>query len=90
MPLENDDGKRPTVGVVVSLLDVGDGTYRVILDDVRAETPSRETSWNFDCFVTHKRLDVAQTDAMSLRPADYQGLGEYILARLLALSGRLK
>ena len=90
MPLENDDGKRPTVGVVVSLLDVGNGTYRVILDDVRAEDPVRETSWKFDCFFTHKRLDSAQTNAMSLRPADYQGLGENLLARLLALNGNLK
>ncbi len=90
MPLENDDGKRPTFGVVVSLLDVGDGTYRVILDDVRAAGPVRETSWKFDCFFTLKRLDADQTNAMSLQPAEYQGLGENLLARLLALNGHLK
>jgi hypothetical protein len=90
VPLENDDGKRPALGVVVSLLDVGDGTYRIILDDVRSELPRRETSWRFDCFFTHKRVDIGQTDAMSLRSAEYLGLGEHILARLPALNGRIK
>ena len=90
MPLESDDGKRPTLGVVVSLLDLGDGTSRVILDDVRSAQPQRETSWQFDLFYTHKRLDSRQLDTMSLPDTDYQGLGTAVLARLLALNGRVK
>ena len=90
VPLEADDGKRPTMGVVVSLLDMGDGTCRIILDDVRSDRPGRDTTWKFDCFYTHKRLDSWHLDDMSLPTGEYQGLGEAILARLLALSGRLK
>ena len=90
MSLDSDDGKRPTLGVVVSLLDLGDGTSRVILDDVRSVQPRRETSWQFDLFYTHKRLDSHQLDAMSLSATEYQGLGEAVLARLLALNGRVK
>ena len=90
MPLETDDGKRPTLGVVVSLLDLGDGTCRVILDDVRSDLPQRQTSWQFDCFYTHKRLDSRQLDDMALPDPEYQGLGEAVLARLLALNGRVK
>jgi hypothetical protein len=90
VPLENDDGKRPTLGVVVSLLDLGDGTSRVILDDVRSAQPRRETSWQFDLFSTHKRLDSRQLDTMSLPDTEYEGLGTAVLARLLALNGRVK
>jgi hypothetical protein len=90
VPMENDDRKRPALGVVVSLLDLGDGTSRVIIDDVRSALPQRQTSWEFDLFYTHKRLDSAQLDAMALPDAEYQGLGEAVLARLLALNGRVK
>ena len=90
VPLETDDGKRPTFGVVVSLLDLGDGTCRVILDDVRSALPKRETSWQFASFYTNKRLDSRQLDAMSLPEAEYQDLGAAVLARLLALNGRVK
>ena len=90
MPLESDDGKRPTLGVVVSLLDLGDGTCRVILDDVRSGQPQRETSWHFASFYTNKRLDSRQLDTVSLSEAEYQDLGAAVLGRLLALNGRLK
>jgi hypothetical protein len=90
MPLEPDLGERPSRGVVVSLLDLGDGTCRLILDDVSSERPQRDTSWRFDTFYTHKRLDSSQLDAMALTAAELQTLGENVLLRLLALNGRLK
>ena len=90
MPLDADDGKRPTLGVVVSLLDLGDGTCRVILDDVRSDLPQRDTSWHFEWFYTRKRLDARQLDDMTLPKGEYQGLGEAVLARLLTLNGRIK
>ncbi len=89
MALESDDGKRPTLGLVVSLLDQGDGTSRLILDDVRSDQPHRETSWEFSSFYTHKRFDSRQLDAMSLPEAAYQDIGATVVARLLALSGRV-
>jgi len=50
VPVEGDDGKRPYRGVVVRLLDLGDGTCRIILDDVRNEASQRNTCWQFDSF----------------------------------------
>ena len=88
--MEHDDGKRPTKGVVVSLLELDDGTSRIILDDVIAEGKDRRTSWKFDCFYTHKRLNSEQIDEIALPDNEYMGLGEAIMARLLALNGRAK
>lgn len=78
MPLEGDDGTRPSLGVVVSLIDMGDGTCRIILDDVRSDEPKRQTYWQFDGFYTHKRLDTQQLDYMTLPAVEYQliALGE--------------
>ena len=52
-PLENDDGRRPRCGVVVTLLDMEDGTSRIILDDVTADPGSQKTSWKQETFYTH-------------------------------------
>jgi len=35
--MDTDDGRRPRKGVVVSLLDLGDGVSRVIMDDVTSD-----------------------------------------------------
>ena len=91
--MENDDRKRPRKGarkgVVVTLLDMGDGTSRVIIDDVSSESRSRDTSWKYECFYTHKHLDSKAIDTMALPGIEYQGSGETIMARLLALNGRV-
>lgn len=85
-----DDGTRPHLGVVVSLLDLGSGKYRVILDDVRSAAPRRETTWSFDLFYTHKVLDADAVDEMKLPDDEYRDFGIAIMARLLALTGRAK
>ena len=86
----NEDGARPSHGVVVSLLDIGGGKCRVILDDVRSAEPQRNTTWSFDLFYTHKILDSGTVDRMDLPEDEYQGLGVAIMARLLALMKRSK
>jgi hypothetical protein len=88
--VENDDQKRPLRGVVVSLLDMGDGTSRLIMDDVTSDSPARETSWEYDCFYTHKRLDSKAVDKKALPNTEYQGIGESLMARLLALKRRVR
>ncbi|HEX4049475.1 MAG TPA: DUF3658 domain-containing protein [Steroidobacteraceae bacterium] len=87
-PMTSDDGKRPQVGVLVTLRDLGDGKTRMTLDDVKSGSTRRETHWTFDVFVTHKDLDTAAVEAMQLSSAEYEGLGATIMARLLALTGR--
>jgi len=90
VPLEADDGKRSTLGVVVSLLDLGNGTCRVVVDDVHSDLPQRDTSWRVDRFYTDKRFDSRKLKAMSLQDSEYREIGEAVVARLLALNGGVK
>jgi len=90
MSFEIDDGTRPGLGVVVSLLDRGDGQSRLIMDDVRSQSRVRATAWDFDAFYTHKSHDNAVLDDMALTDDDYRGIGIALVARLLALNGRTK
>jgi hypothetical protein len=88
--VDNDDGIRPAKGVVVSLLDLGDGTSRIIMDDVSSDAPIRETSWKHEWFYTHKRVDSKLIDDMALSDDQFKGIGIALVARLLALSERAK
>jgi len=90
MLLAMDDGTRPAFGVVVSLLNVGDGQSRLIMDDVRSQSPVRATAWDFDAFYTHKAHDNAALDDMALTDDTYRDIGVALVARLLALNGRSK
>jgi hypothetical protein len=90
MLFEMDDGTRPAFGVVVSLLNVGDGQSRLIMDDVRSQNPVRATAWDFDAFYTHKAHDNAALDDMALTDDTYRDIGVALVARLLALNGRSK
>lgn len=88
--MDVDDGRRPRKGVVVSLLDLGDGTSRVIMDDVTSDDLLRDTSWKHEWFFTHKTLSSRDVDEMALSDEDYRRIGISIMARLLALNGRAK
>jgi len=88
--MESDDLRRPRMGVVVTLLDLGNGSSRIIMDDVSSDDMHRDTSWKYECFFTHKQLNSKDTDDMALSAQEYQGIGEFIMARLLALNGRVK
>jgi hypothetical protein len=87
--MSNDDGERSPVGVIVTLRDLGAGKSRVTLDDVKADSTRRESRSTFDVFYTHKDLDTAAVDSMQLSSDEYEGLGTAIMARLLALNGRV-
>jgi hypothetical protein len=51
---------------------------------------ARETSWKHEWFFTHKRLPSKELDDMALSAEQYRLIGENVVARLLALSGRVK
>jgi hypothetical protein len=87
--LEPDTGVRAKFGIVVSLVELSDGTTRVVLDDVSSREPKANTAWTFDTFYTHKRLPSGELDRMALSKDEYEGLGVAVLARLLALNGRV-
>ena len=86
--MDADSGTRAKFGVVVTLVNLGDGASRIVIDDVHTDVPRRETSWKFDCFYTHKALDSQMLHEMTLPGDEYEGLGVAIIARLLALNGR--
>jgi hypothetical protein len=90
MSFDMDDGKRPSLGVVVSLLDLGDGQSRLIMDDVRSQHPVRETAWNFDVFYTHQLHGNPALDEMALSDDTYRDIGIALVARLFALNKRVK
>jgi hypothetical protein len=90
MSFDMDDGKRPSLGVVVSLLDVGNGQSRLIMDDVRSHHTQRETSWNFELFYTHQSHANSTPDEMALSDDTYRDIGIALVARLLALNKRAK
>jgi hypothetical protein len=90
MSFEMDDGTRPSLGVVVSLLDRGDGQSRLIMDDVRSQCPLRATAWDFDAFYAHKSHDNAALDEMTLSNDEYRDIGISLVARLIALNKRVK
>lgn len=88
--MDVDDGKRPRKGVVVTLLDLGDGMSRLIIDDVSSDDLRRDTSWKHEWFFTHKTLRSKDVDDMALSDDDYRRIGISIMARLLAINGRAK
>jgi len=83
-----DDKIRSEVGVVVCLRRTADGRSKLILDDVSANSTENPIEWSFDRFFTWKEYPDEPLDAMALTEKEYQGLGEYVVARLLALNGR--
>jgi hypothetical protein len=88
--LENDDHRRPIRGVVVTLLDVGDGEYRLVMDDVASHAGPRDKAWHYDLFYTHAKIDARKAEAMELPASEYEGIGVSLLARLLALHNQTK
>jgi hypothetical protein len=90
MSFDTDDGRRANLGVIASLLDIGNGQSRLIMDGVRSQQPVRETSWNFDLFYTHQTHDNATLDQMALSDDTYRKIGEALVARLLVLNKRAR
>ena len=80
-----DEKKRDSSGVVCSLLDIGDGTTRVILDDVSNSSESVQGVWKHEVLFTYKDLDSLDFSELQLNEKDLAAFGYSILARLTAL-----
>jgi hypothetical protein len=85
-----DDTIRSPVGVVASLRDLGNGTSRLIFDDVSGDSTDNPIVWTFDHFFTSHDVNNDAIDQMNLTAIEYQTIGENVVARLLALNGRTK
>lgn len=87
MPNHDDEIRSPK-GVVISLRKMGDGTSRLIFDDVTGHFETNSISWSFDCFYTSRDYLDEVLDQMKLDDRKYQMIGENLVARLLAVNGR--
>ena len=85
-----DDTNRPPAGVVASLRDLGNGTSKLIFDDVSSNSTNNPVTWTFDHFFTSHDFTNDALDQMNLTGLEYQTIGENVVARLLALNGRMK
>ena len=85
-----DDNVRSRHAVVACLRDLGNGSSKLIFDDVVTESESNPINWSFECFFTWNDYPNEKLDQMQLSRQQYQEIGENLVARLLALNGRVK
>ncbi|WP_297527456.1 hypothetical protein [Thiohalobacter sp.] len=89
--MEFDDKKRSKSGLVVCLRDMGNGKSRIFMDDVVADKDKNPITWKYDCFYTFTpEMGNAEIDDMNLTEEQFQNIGMAVVARLLALNGRVK
>ena len=89
--MKTDDKIRDRKGVVVSLRDMGDGTSRIFMDDVMGDSVEIPITWKHDYFYTFtSEYKNEIVNEMALSDKEFQKIGEAIVARLLALDGRVK
>ncbi len=85
-----DDAIRSENGVVVCLRTTEKGKSKVIFDDVKSDSPLNPVEWSFSSFYTWQEYSDEDLDQMKLSSREYQMIGENLVARLLALNGRVK
>ena len=85
-----DDNIRSERAVVTCLRDLGDGLSKLIFDDVVSESGSNPVNWSFESFYTLREYPSESLDEMKLTAQQYQEIGENLVARLLALNGRVQ
>lgn len=89
--MEFDDKIRANKGIAVSLRDMKDGTTRIFMDDVSNSDITNPISWSFDSFYTFTpEFKNELINEMSLSKEELANIGSAVVARLLALNGRLK
>lgn len=86
-----DDNIRSKYGLAVSLRDIGNGSSRLFFDDIQADQEENPIDWKFDCFYTFTpELNNSEIDNMNLTDGQFREIGEAVVARLLAINGRVK
>lgn len=89
--VEFDDKIRSEIGLAVCLRDMGNGTSRIFIDDVKSDKLENPINWKHVYFYTF--TPELQNDAihnMNLTNEQFQNIGVAIIARLLALNGNVK
>ena len=88
--MNHDDRTRSDLGLVICLRDVENGTSRIYMDDVKSDSGKNPATWHYDCFYTFTpEFENSTINDMALSDEDFQKIGESVVARLLALNGRV-
>ncbi len=89
--MEYDDKIRSKMGLAVCLRDMGDGKSRIFMDDVKSDQQELPINWKHDYFYTFTpEFNNDAIDEMQLTDEEFQKIGAAVVARLLALNGRVK
>ncbi len=80
--MDNDDGIRAKNGIVVCARRLSDGRIRLVFDDVKTDSPVRNTQWKYDCFYTHGDLNADNFIELNLSEERLADIGALIIARL--------
>ncbi|MGH8028470.1 MAG: hypothetical protein ACREO3_00900 [Arenimonas sp.] len=84
-PALPDDETRGDMGVVVSLVDRGDGQVRLVFDDVAADAaPAR--AWRHHVLYTVMDCDLTRIRDHTLSDEQLRDIGFNLVIRLVALS----
>ncbi len=83
--METDHKTRGRCGVVCSIIDMGNGKSRVILDDVSNSSDDQQGPWSHEVLYTHKDYDSHTLEELELSEEEYAAFGHAMFARLCAL-----
>ena len=81
---------RGEVGVLVSLGKDSGQTTRLVFDDVSRQSVADATTWDHRALFTVADYSTEQFEQLALSKDDFARIGENVVIRLLALTGRLK
>jgi len=89
--MERDDRIRSKEGLAVCLRDMGNGKSRIFMDDVKSDKQELPVNWQHHCFYTFTpELENEALECMQLTDRQFQEIGAAVVARLLAINGRVK
>lgn len=89
--MDVDECMRDKAGVVICLRDMGDGTSRLFFDVVRANSDRNPIRGGYESFYTFSPpLPNTEVNNMNLSADQFQRIGEAVVARLLAMNGRVR
>jgi len=81
---------RAKEGIVICLRDLGDGSSRLMIDDVIADNSEAENPiWRHKAFYTTNTYPNQGLDKMALSDEEFAQIGVAVIARLLAINGRV-
>ena len=88
--MSSESHARAKEGLIACLRDLGNGYSRLIFDDVVADFEGKPTSWSYKAHYTWNAYENNKLDDMALSDDEYKDIGIAVVARLLAINGRVK